>query len=123
MKHRISLQKSTGKLIEYQSGGIDNNINLLNIPKEKRSKYIESIIKGRFESLRQNAINRGYSKDDIEVKEVEDKEWETIKKEQIDKPIEEEKKIRDLDLKKKKDLIKKKLNLSDDDFKILKEIL
>ena len=75
MKHRISLQKSTGKLIEYQSGGINNNINLLNIPKEKWSEYIENIIKGRFESLRQNAVNRGYVIDDIEVKEISNKEW------------------------------------------------
>lgn len=121
MKYRICIEKITGKLIECQQGGVDNNINLTDIPKEKWEEHIKFIQNDRLESLKQNAINGGYSKDDIEVKEIDDNEWRKIINEQINKP--EEKKIRDLDLKKKEDLIKEKLNLSDDDFKILKEIL
>lgn len=62
---RVCIEKTTGKLIEYQSD---------NAPLGTLSK---------------NAINSGYNASDIIEKYVTPQEWQLIKEEQIDKPIKE----------------------------------
>ena len=60
--YRVSLVKATGKLIEMQSGGYDD----------------EKLRDSRLDTLRQNAINAGYSEKDVEVRWVTDAEWAAI---------------------------------------------
>lgn len=71
--HRICTLKSTGKLIEMQSGGYE--------PEELRAT--------RLDTLRQNALNAGYKEKDIEVKFVTEKEWADIQ-EDLNKPTPEQ---------------------------------
>ncbi|MDD4984508.1 MAG: hypothetical protein PHQ43_01775 [Dehalococcoidales bacterium] len=71
--YRISIEKSTGKLIEMQSGGYDD----------------EKLRNARLDTLRQNAINAGYDEKDIEVKWITDKEWATIE-ETLNRPTPEQ---------------------------------
>jgi len=59
---RVCINKSTGKLIESQSGGDD-------IPK---------LMEARLDTLKQNALNAGYKEKDIEVKYVTDAEFAAI---------------------------------------------
>ena len=92
---RVCLEKSTGKLIEYQSGDAPLG------------------------TLIQNALNSGYT--DVEEKYVTEEEWQVIKEEQIDKPAREKAKEKEVERKQKENKIKQKLNLSDDDFNDLKE--
>jgi len=54
---RISIEKSTGRLIESQSGG-------------ETQEHLDTLI--------QNAINTGYAKEDVEVKFVDDAEFAEI---------------------------------------------
>lgn len=54
---RVCIEKSTGKLIESQSGGSTQE---------------------HLDTLTQNAINSGYNKKDIEVKYVTDAEYKAI---------------------------------------------
>uniref|UniRef100_A0A6M3L4I8 Uncharacterized protein n=1 Tax=viral metagenome TaxID=1070528 RepID=A0A6M3L4I8_9ZZZZ len=54
---RVCINKSTGKLIESQSGGSTQE---------------------HLDTLKQNALNAGYSEEDIEVKYVTDAEFEAI---------------------------------------------
>jgi hypothetical protein len=62
--NRISIQISTGKVIEMQTGGDTDNQELANT---------------RLNTLKQNAINGGIAESDIEVKWVTEDEWNTIK--------------------------------------------
>lgn len=94
----VCIEKSTGKLIEYQS----------------------SATKG---TLTENAINQGYKKKDIEEREVSQQEWLIIKEEKIDKPAKEKEKEKEQKQKEKEILIKQKLSLTDNDFANLKEAL
>lgn len=59
--NRVCLTKS-GKLIEMQSGG-DDRLDLMEM---------------RLDTLKQNALSRGYSGDNIEVKWVTEEEWAVI---------------------------------------------
>ena len=59
---RVCIEKSTGKLIESQSGGDD----------------ILELTEARLDTLKQNALNAGYLEADIEVKFVTDIEFEVI---------------------------------------------
>ena len=54
---RVAINKSTGKLIESQSGG-------------ETQEHLDT--------LKQNALNAGYKEKDIEVKFVTDAEFETL---------------------------------------------
>jgi hypothetical protein len=56
---RICIEKSTGKLIESQSGGND----------------IPELMEARLNTLKQNAINAGHLEADIEVRFVTDEEY------------------------------------------------
>jgi hypothetical protein len=56
---RICIKKSTGKLIESQSGGND----------------IPELMEARLNTLKQNAINAGHLEADIEVRFVTDEEY------------------------------------------------
>ena len=96
---RVCLEKSTGKLIEYQSGDAPLG------------------------TLIDNAVNAGYKKADIEEKYVTADEWKIIREEWIDKPARGEVKKREVERKKKEEAIKVKLNLTSEDFKLLKEAL
>jgi hypothetical protein len=60
--NRVCTEKATGKLIEMQSGG-DDRADLMGI---------------RLNTLKQNALNAGYSEDDIDVKWVTDEELAVI---------------------------------------------
>ena len=60
--YRVSINKSTGKVIEMQSGG-----------------YEDATLKdARLNTLRQNALNAGYAEKDIEVKWVTDAEYAAL---------------------------------------------
>lgn len=96
---RVCIEKSTGKLIEYQSG---------NAP---------------LGTLFRNATNAGYDKNDIEEKYVNSGEWYAIWEVQIDRPIKnrikQEKKAAE-------DLVPAlllKLGLTEQDWKDLKRAL
>ena len=60
--NRVCIIKATGKLIEMQSGGYDD----------------EKLRDARLDTLKQNALNAGYKKEDVEVKWVTDEEWKVI---------------------------------------------
>lgn len=60
--NRVCLLKSTGKLIEMQGGGYED----------------EKLRDARLDTLKQNALNAGYTEDEIEVKWVTDAEWAAI---------------------------------------------
>ena len=70
---RVSINKTTGKLIESQSGGDD------------RADLKEM----RLNTLKQNALNAGYKEDEIDVKWVTDKEWAVIQ-DDLKKPTPEQ---------------------------------
>lgn len=61
-----------GKLIEMQSGGDDR----------------PDLMEMRLDTLRQNALNAGYTEDQIEVKWVTDAEWAIIQEAQKDPIVE-----------------------------------
>ena len=67
---RVCIEKSTGKLIESQSGGYD--------PPEGYKFPTVFYRAGNLDTLRNNAVNAGYSETDIEVKFVTDEEFATI---------------------------------------------
>lgn len=96
---RVVVKKSTGELIEYQSGNA-----LLG-------------------TLTQNAVNYGYNANDVEEKYVNEQEWIEIKEKWIDKLARDSEKIKNDNKNAKKELIKIKLNLSNQEFKDLKEAL
>ena len=96
---RVCLEKSTGKLVEYQSGDAPLGI------------------------LVKNAINAGYKKEDVEEKYITKEEWKIIREEQIDKPARDKAKEKELERKQKEQAIKQKLNLSEQDWQDLKEAL
>ena len=73
--NRVCLTK-TGKLIEMQSGGDDR----------------EDLMEMRLNTLKQNALNAGYTEDEIEVKWVMDEEWAEIQ--EANKPIPTYKELR-----------------------------
>jgi len=89
--YRISRIKSTGKLIEMQSGGKVERLTWMEWslsvkePKdrseEKYQEYLnecDALEASRLDTLKQNALNVGYKEDDIEVKWVTDEEWAAI---------------------------------------------
>ncbi len=61
--YRVCLEKSTGKLIEMQSGGRSTDKKL-----EER----------RLKTLQENAINAGYKAEHVEIKWISDQEWRAI---------------------------------------------
>lgn len=66
---RVCINKSTGKLIESQSGGESHPNQEIN-----DEEYAQT----NLDTLRQNAINAGYKAEDIEVKFVTDEEFAAI---------------------------------------------
>ena len=92
---RICLEKSTGKLIEYQSKD------------------------GSLKTLRDNATRQGYKLSEIEVKNVSNKEWEQIKYDQIIKPAEDKNKIKKQKVKNLKNKLKQSLSLSKEEIDLL----
>ena len=93
---RVCIEKSTGKLIEYQSGD------------------------GPLGVLTKNAISSGYKKEDVEEKYVTKEEWVDMRKTQIDNPAKAEKELKKVEKKAALDKLKT-LGLSDDDLKVLFE--
>jgi hypothetical protein len=65
--NRISIQKSTGKIIEMQSGGDTDDQELAN---------------ARLDTLKQNAITIGFDESDIEVKWITDQAYAELAKAQ-----------------------------------------
>lgn len=96
---RVCIEKSTGKLIEYQSGNA-----LLG-------------------TLTKNAENLGYKKEDVEEKYVTKEEWQVIEETQIKIPARKITEKKEAEKKLKEEKIKQKLNLTDEDFNNLKEAL
>ena len=60
--NRVCIEKATGKLIEMQSGGYED----------------EKLRDARLDTLKQNALNAGYKEADIEVKWVSDEELQPL---------------------------------------------
>lgn len=58
--YRVCIQKSTGKLLEMQSGGTTQE---------------------HLDTLTKNQINQGYEPDDIESKFISNEEWEVMRAE------------------------------------------
>lgn len=102
---RVCLEKSTGKLIEFQTG---------DEPLGKLTRNAENSVK---------PDNTTYKKEDVIEKYVTAEEWKVIKEEQIDKPIRDLAKQKELERLAKEQAIKIKLNLTDEDFINLKEAL
>ena len=95
---RICTKKSDGSLVEYQSG------------------------KARLGTLIENAVSAGYNKDEVEEKYITDKEWEVYREEKINKPEKEARKKKEAELKIKKEAIRIKLNLTEEEFDTLNEL-
>ena len=60
--NRVCIEKATGKLIEMQSGGYED----------------EKLRDARLDTLKQNALNSGYKEKDIEVKWVSNEELQPL---------------------------------------------
>lgn len=73
--NRVCLTKD-GKLVEMQSGGYIHPD-----PKIDNAEYAATCLN----TLKQNALNAGYKEDEIEVKWIDEKEWQGIQAE-LDKP-------------------------------------
>lgn len=71
--NRICIEKITQRLIEMQGGGDD----------------YKELMEMRLDTLRQNALNAGYEEDEIEVKWVDEVEWQAIQSE-LKKPVPEQ---------------------------------
>lgn len=99
---RVCTEKTTGKLIEYQSDG-------------DKQKDLDAMIK--------NAEEVGYKKEDIEAKFITQEEWALIREEQIVKPAREKAKAEEEKRKQKEDIVRQKLGLSEADWQDLKEVL
>lgn len=88
--YRVCLTKD-GKLIEMQSGGKVNRLSRDNEQfknDEDYQKYLadcDALESMRLSTLKQNAINAGYTEDQIEVKWVTAPEWAVIQ--EVNKPI------------------------------------
>ena len=95
---RICIEKSTGKLIEYQSGNAE----------------LGTLVK--------NAENSGYKKEDVEEKYVTAEEWQVIEEEQIKKPAREKAEQEKIVKKQKKATLKTKFGWTDEDLAALKAI-
>jgi len=67
--NRVCIERTTGKLIESQSGGKTHPD-----PKVNNAKYALSCL----DTLTKNAINAGYKEEDIEVKFITDEEFQAI---------------------------------------------
>ena len=78
---RVCVGKSTGKLIESQSGG-ETHPN----PEINNKEYAQT----NLNVLLQNAINAGYKKDEVEVKFVTDAEYQVILEASIPEPTKEQ---------------------------------
>ena len=60
--NRVCIEKATGKVVEMQSGGYED----------------EKIRDARLDTLRKNALNAGHKEEDIEVKWVSDEELQPL---------------------------------------------
>lgn len=96
---RVCIEKATGKLIEMQSG---------NAP---------------LGTLTKNAVNAGYDVNDVEEKYVNDAEWAAIKDTWITQPAKVKAAEKEAARKITESDIRQKLNLSEKEFKDLKEAL
>lgn len=96
---RICIEKTTGKLIEYQSGDAPLG------------------------TLKQNAVNAGYNENAVEEKYVAQSEWWSIREEQIDRPAREKAAQEELLRQQKEQEIQAVLGLTNIDFQKLKDVL
>jgi len=91
--YRIARLKSTGKLIEMQSGGkVEIRPKNDAISDKEYEVYLtasSALEDARLDTLRKNAINAGYDEKDIEVKWVTEAEWAAIRA-IIDQPTAEQ---------------------------------
>lgn len=94
----VSIQKSTGEIIEYQSSG-------------------------NIETMTENAINLGYNKSDLNVSKITPEEWGNIRYEKIEKPYQDNLTEKNINLQQKLKILKQKLNLTDIDLVTLKQAL
>ena len=117
---RVCLEKSSGKLIDYQSGSINDFIALEGIPKDEQTEHIKKIKDNRKQSLVNNVLQQGYKIEDIEFKEITSQEWLAIDEEQIKKPIRKEAEKKEKERQKKEDKIKQVMNLTESDWQDLK---
>jgi len=96
---RVSIEKSTGKLIEFQSGN------------------------ATLGTLKNNAINSGYNITDIEEKYVTKSEFDELRQRWIIEPKLEKLEIERQNKLNKKNKIKQKLGLSESDWEDLIEAI
>ena len=96
---RVCLEKSTGKLIEYQSGDAPLG------------------------TLTKNAVNAGYAESDVEEKYVTSGEWAVIRESQIETPRKIKENEDKKDIEKAVSEIKQKLGFTDKEWNALKKAL
>lgn len=79
---RVCIEKSTGKLIESQSGGRVKRLPQNNkVSDLKYAEYLnncDALEANRLDTLKQNAFNAGYIETDIEVKYISNIEYQII---------------------------------------------
>jgi len=79
---RVCIEKSTGKLIESQSGGeVERLPQTEKMTDEEYVEYLtacDNLEAGRLNTLKQNAINAGYAETDIEVSYITDAEFAVV---------------------------------------------
>jgi hypothetical protein len=95
---RVTIDKSTGKFIEYQSAAREG-------------------------ALLKSAISAGYKAEDVEEREVTPSEWKEIYEEQVVKPANDAQKQADAAKKAKEKAIREKLGLTAAEFADLRDAL
>ena len=92
----VLIRKSDGYPIEYQSGDVPVSVMMQNNP--------------------------SYSKVDVEVRDIDDQDWQSLRENKIDAPAREIMKRKEQQRIEKEDVLKDKLKLSGEDWEALKQI-
>lgn len=92
----VLVRKSDGYPIEYQSGDVPVSVMMGNNPT--------------------------YSRSDVEVRDIDDRDWASLREEKIDAPVREIAKRKEQEKAMKEDGLRNKLKLSDEDWLSLKQV-
>lgn len=123
---RVCLEKSTGEIITYQTGSVNDPIDISGVAEKDKEKFIAEIKNSRMSSVKGYCISQGYDEEDFECMDISVQELNNIVQDNFKKIKETEKvKAQSEEAKRRsqENKIKEKLGLSDEDFQALKEAL
>lgn len=123
---RVCLEKSTGRIITYQTGSVNDPIDTSGVKEKDKKEFIKDIKFVRMNALRGYCLSEGYNEGDFECKDISIEEFGNLmktaeEKKKQSKRIEGQQKEEKRKL--QEDKIKQKLGLSDDDFEALREAI